>query len=629
MSDTMSRRKIALGSGGKNPCFRIVEMDPWSGDYPMFNLSTGDSIYAIALSPDGQSIAFGTRAGNIHIHKLLPGQKAGDKFVEITVYKGNPILSLCWVDNSTIVFSDLNGLYIWSESLESKRALHLPYRNTRLCALYVLEIESLLIGLTSRGAILVWSLPTGRFLNSTEVPPPPRKYACVSLTYWSAAKALVYPGRDGQLIVFDPSKAVYKQIPAHEGTFFSVSLLSDHLLTAGFDEPCIHLWKAGEKTPTKTYTAPEGIVAISALDYIDRTISVIGRSGFAGIYSLEGNTISPLSRIKGGDYRSLLGPSSSYLETLALKRKEQDAHQIMVSLKAQIARRDTTSSESLLANLRHLGFDSEANELQIEVAVAKNDLLMELQARYALAEMLPFTEAAIPNMVTIINILDQYWHFKQATYWMKQVLALSATHPMTSKRKKFTQYAKALGNDGSVLALPDSVSLENYYGISSLLSGRQSYRFPFGRSANNQFLSASFSVDEVIAKIQEMREDSNSNVLPEPEKKRLWFIKEHEVREIDTIVLREEGKEFHGCLELLLNVHPQKASTTVESVIVINATGIAPGRSVMEQNHRILETIKILTNSPPTNWIKTVHEMVVKATKRVANAGIIHQEASF
>lgn len=102
---------IVFGVGGRQPGVQIYNAISDSLE-TILSLDEGYSVYAIDVSPDGKTIVAGTKTGAIH-WLTWQGPEQGDAgFLVEQVSHGRPVVSISFVEASTIAVADTSSLSI-------------------------------------------------------------------------------------------------------------------------------------------------------------------------------------------------------------------------------------------------------------------------------------------------------------------------------------------------------------------------------------------------------------------------------------------------------------------------------------------------------------------------------------
>jgi len=105
---SLTEGNMFLGAGGRTPRVDILGDDAAQVE-TLLELPEGHSAYAIDVSPDGTSIAVGTKEGDLYIVSFADdSDRAQDQYVAKLI-QGAPILSACFVDNTQVAVSDVAG----------------------------------------------------------------------------------------------------------------------------------------------------------------------------------------------------------------------------------------------------------------------------------------------------------------------------------------------------------------------------------------------------------------------------------------------------------------------------------------------------------------------------------------
>jgi len=234
--------KIFVTAGGDHPGVDIY--DPISDrTEQLMSLPDRQSVYAVGVSPNGYSIAVGTRTGQLRW--LTPAQQteSGQGWSLQEFNQGAGVLSVCFLDSRNLAVSDTAGrCLLWQHTNNQPKKL--PTGNGTVCSLLRLDCN-ILVGLSSTGELLLWNWSSFDLSQVLNVPAPPVLYGLVKLIYWPKANSLVWPAQDGNIALFSLDGRGVRTISAHDGDVYAIMLCNDTLMTIGRTDNCLKYWQAG------------------------------------------------------------------------------------------------------------------------------------------------------------------------------------------------------------------------------------------------------------------------------------------------------------------------------------------------------------------------------------------------
>ena len=106
-------QNVLLGTGGSKPGVEIYDTDSAKIEI-IHSLPDGESVYALKISPDGKTLAAGTKKGFLYL--ITPDTEAQNDqgYAVRRIIHGAPILSVCFLDSTNLAVGDTAGrCLIW------------------------------------------------------------------------------------------------------------------------------------------------------------------------------------------------------------------------------------------------------------------------------------------------------------------------------------------------------------------------------------------------------------------------------------------------------------------------------------------------------------------------------------
>lgn len=238
---------ILLGKGGPRP--GLVACDVFSGSVEdVLSVPPGGSVYAVGLSPEGKTIAAGTKAGDLYW--LRQGERDPATGVPLArrLANGAPVVSLCFADSSTAAVTDTMGRCLLWLLGEGARPDKLPAPGGVICSLFRLDEEQL-AGLCVSGELLVWNWREKKIIKVLGIPALPETSALVTPVYWRSADTWVWPGRDGQIVFYEWRQGRLRTAGDRLGDVHVIMACGDQLLTIGRADGRLKRWRAAGRRP--------------------------------------------------------------------------------------------------------------------------------------------------------------------------------------------------------------------------------------------------------------------------------------------------------------------------------------------------------------------------------------------
>ena len=421
---------------------------------PLCTLPAGHSVYALSVGCRGdETVIGGTKGGRLlAIDRRGPECSGGSATVHEFV-QGAPVLSVCALGAGCVVASDVAGrCCLWNTRAESK-PVFLPAENHVVCALLRLDQDTL-VGLSTTGAVLFWSLANNSLIKTVAIPPPPPWAALTPLLHWRSAEALAYPNSDGDLVVYRIGTGDVLSLAAHKGTFHTIVEFEDDLITVGRCDGRMKRWRAGQEAPSMTVAAPQGVISGAVLGDLEPQLLLIQEDGGAGLYLFGEQELELERSLPGNDFRAAVGPSWELLNAALQQRRSSEARRLAVRIQSTFECDATHSDEEGHAALERLGYEHVSLALRGRQASRRDDLVEELKAYHQLIRLLPADESAsLPSLKRYVALLERAWQLEEAQRVLRQAVSLDVG--LTEQLDRLAPYAEAMSSGCAVIE-PDT-----------------------------------------------------------------------------------------------------------------------------------------------------------------------------
>jgi len=298
-----------------------------------------------------------------------------------------------------------------------------------ICTLLKLD-ENNLVGLSSQGELIGWTLPDAEIVKSVALLPPPILRALVHMAYWPAAHSMVFPGRGGILVLYDLETGEVRTQAAHEGDFYALFILNDDLATMGMKDCRFKLWKAESlDEPFMEFKVPTGVVSARNAGVDQDKIVLVTENGEAGIYSLENSALRFINKLTGSDYRAIWGPNSQEFEELRFRERASRVEQLIYEIQEKIEHNNADGIEELHCELKGLGYEQISMALLANQAFRNEDIISELKIRSELVRLLPRDNPdSFDSFERYASILEKIWQIEEAYDIYAQILTINPDH---------------------------------------------------------------------------------------------------------------------------------------------------------------------------------------------------------
>ena len=618
-----------LGSGGNSPHLAGCD-DARNAPRTLLNLPAGHSVYALDVDWVSRQIVAGTRRGALFLANCDDATTADEPSRHTRLVQGAALLAVCLVGRNMLVSSDTSGRCLFwqyrdgDDSTMSARTL--PAADTPICALMKVT-DDRVVGLSIEGQLIVWSIPDGEIVKTVRGLKPPGKQALVNLVPWPARNALVYPGHDGRLVVFDLITDEVTANQAHMGPFYMSAVWGDRLVTAGTRDGMLKVWRPGSSEQVRQYEIPRGVVNGAVVCDDTGQLILVFQDGHAAVYELANNGVHLRRTLDDRDCRVAVSPTPLHRKEFAKQARYATAQRLSNEIRQAIDHNETACVESNLVKLTDLGFGQLALGLQTRLAVSQKDLVAELKARRRLAGLLPSDDRrSARSLRAYAAVLERSWRLVEACEAYETLNGHYGDDPVATGEQSATlarlkRCASAMAEHRSVfepdIALTDAIAAAT--AIRKPFVGRWLIRtlraIPVGRGQ--------ITAQAIASRYELVRSAAQNSDLPHAEAQELLWISRNDVRAVDTVCVGDALSETDHGLQLALQVRHNGIQTIVLPALLFN---VVERRSFHPQhNEQAMQAAQQLAHGALTDaWQRQVLRCLLAALSRLQNQAMVN-----
>jgi len=608
---------ILMGKGGNEPGLDLY--GALSGvRETILSLEKRQSIYAVGISPNGNIIVVGTKTGEIYWLSLEKTNLESYHYSAQHLTSGAPILSLCFVNVSTIAVADTAGRCLLWQFREDTQPTELCTDNRVIYSLFLLDSMHL-AGLSLPGTLLIWDLSDRKLVKTLKIPGPPQELmALIKPVYWAVAESWVWPGQHGSIVLYKWKRNEFHTVCAHEDDVYVTLVCNDQLLTIGRDGS-LKCWRTAHNAPIKSYETPRGIISGIAWDDGQIHMVLINDAGEAGIYSWDGDNLSLISRLPGRNYRVAVIPDIEQFKKTLLRQKMTQAGNIADLAKNRIKQRAWDELESLYKQLVEIGFVHVALALRGEEAAIRNDMVAQIIAYNELIQMIPHDRPESRSfLIRYAELLETVWQLKGA----ERIYAyLSKIEPSDEsiklKAQRLSEYAKIASRGMYVIEADTPLSL--LARSSAILNEPFVGRYIVKSLEPPLNCLTHISADELIERYEGIKKTKASLSLPQAERMELWYLSKEKTEKMTTVIFRSDNPDSVNCLEYGIAFFDAGLQTVMKRITLFNTGNNEDGTSVEQHNQMLLERLRCIENNCPSNngWLQMVDRSVTYAIRQI------------
>jgi len=423
------------GSGGKNSSL-VMWARPSEGTNPLVisKFKPGHSVYALAISPNGNKVAAGTKKGLLQVHSLSNFQASENSLPLLEVYHLPAVTSLAFCTEDILASGNLKGqIKLWSIP-EKRQLAEFSAHSNGVFALR--QMGSLVLASIGGDNVLrVWDLDTLKAEYESPSFTLPKISTFVSLDYDFANGLLMHPSRNGDIHLYDTRKGFTKHlVHAHSGDFSALACGNKYVLTAGLEDKMIKLWPSSMDTdvPIKKEKGSSGVWAASWGG--PNSIITAYTDGSSQIWKFDSDLL-PGHRFYNLDLRSTIGLPARLVANYQIETEKQWRDNKLAEAKELMNQPERQKELIVIVNeLKEHGFSAEAVLILADAAKAQNQLHWELESRLALVEGLNNNKAVLSSLYALGELLQKLKEPKLAQDYFEKILQIDENYLDVNER---------------------------------------------------------------------------------------------------------------------------------------------------------------------------------------------------
>ena len=604
---------IFIGSGGTSPCLCSLDFET-NEIQDIVKLGDNQSIYSIDANTDNEMIAVGTKDGQLCVTPFFINNNT-------TIPIGAPILSVCWIDNSTIALSDIAGNFmLWD--LQSYKPIKFFKTNGETICRILNTKDGLIISLSANGRVCWWDVDSDNYIHSVSTEVSDKLKALLPFKFWPATNSIVYPGKDGQINIINLENHNIKKINAHTGDVYAMTVQNEYIVTVGMKDCKMKFWGHDSDQPISNISVPQNIIGINTSSRDSDKFLLIKKNGTAGVYQIVGNKIEFISNLPGTDYRISHKPTAYELKTYFLQKNMSEINEVICRIREHSPDDSGDDLNHLHSKLEDAGYRHISLSLKAYAARQAGESLKELECYSALYRFIKHnTEIIDPiSFEKYADILSRYWQIHEANTICNQILADTSGYNFTIDQHNISRHAAML--DHNHIIEPD-IPIEEIIKSSSIIDKAFTGRYVISRLAHNTCKNICLNCNEVLTRYASDNNLSEKTWLPEAQEEDVWWLSEKvEQYSVIKFVFREINT-----LQFIIHVLPSEYGTIITPLVIFNWIPTGKIESIQANNQSALSTFANLRNNPfANNSIGTVHNAVNQSIRKlltIANKGKI------
>lgn len=619
-TDYLQPPSMLLGIGGANP--GVVAYDPESRQgRRILSSPAGQSVYAVAMSADGQVVAAGTKTGALYWimrrepEAIHPIHQAGPS----TGCAAAPVLALTFMDRQTIAVSDTVGrCLLWQLGAnESPGAL---VTGKRVIAALCRPNAEHLAGVSVSGELLEWDCRGGDIAKIVQIPVLPDVCALVEPIYWPAADSWVWPGRDGMIALYRWRQHEVSTVRAHEGDLYAVVVCRNELLTIGRTDGCLKRWRGGSDGPVDSLDAPKGVISAASWprDQAEDVVLLVDDTGKAGVYSWCDGRLDLIEWLTGEDYRRAVSPDVEAYKAARCHHEALQVKQLAAHMERCIAQRQLGELEPSYHRLADLGYGHVAYALRAQEARSNNDLVGELRAYTELARvMVPDRPGCERSLSRYSQLLERVWQLPRAREIYQRLVELTGDNCNHRETLQRLSSSVSLVETGDCVIETD-LPLETLVRSATVLGAQFTGRYVVRNIGVPISCNVIIAADEFVKRYERISRARPQVPLPPAEQVQLWWLSREKAYQVTTVLFRDDAPDSSGCVELGIKLFNVRLQTVLAPVVIFHAHERAKTTPIEQHNAAVLEQLRRMeSSSPAKGWLQAVYRTARQAIRQV------------
>jgi|GEM_PF-1080484 hypothetical protein len=611
---------IFLSGGTDDP--RVTTFDIDSNETRrLLELPPSGSAYSIDMDPEGNLLAVGTRGGWVYVLGSDQGESPDESIVKQRLVQGASVLSICWVNQSTIAVSDTAGrCLLWQANRDEPPKVLADIEGV-ICSLLTLA-DGVLVGLTSTGKLYFWEPFEGELIQTVDVPYPPPISGLLRMVYWTAGNSLVFPGAGGNLTFFDIEKQCVRSIDAHKGDFYAISLWNDELLTVGMEDCRIKIWRPGSSQSSISIHVPETVICSCVADSRSAQLLLVGKNGTADLYSLKGDELRLVTRVSGKGYRIAVVPGSEKMQALFVQQDTAEIERIICEIQESLGRVPADTIDKLHERLIELHYEHVSLAIRAEQADKNGDIVKGIQFSYSLLRIVPKDNPNICiSMEKYAGLLEKACHIEEADAVCSHILNIDPNYAFILETDKLAHLSKLVRDENCVIEpdIPINQIIESATAIGKQFVGR----FVIKELKPEENDRVRLNPELIAKKYEEIRLESNREALPSASTERVWWLSREKADAAFLVTFGDGHSNEIKRLQFALKVFNGSHGTVAVPVILFDCRNVETSESFVKENEKIAKWFNYIKNKDfSTPFLSDVHKTLRLTLRRLVTENL-------
>lgn len=613
MNNLWSREKVILGSGGIQPGVAVLDPDTKQPEN-ILKFDSGQSVYALDVSPDGNILAAGTKAGFLYLLEK-DSFDSDDQLQVKKLIHGSSVLDLCFVDSFNLAVTDVSGrCLLWRLGVE-KTCRSIYTSNNVICCLFKISVNQM-AAISVDGKLLIWDLTDFNIIENHKIPKPPALSALLRPVYWPAKKIWLWPGEGGLLVKFDPQTSNINTISAHKKDFYAISVFDDEIITIGKDEGILKYWRISEGNITsENISAPDSIITAACWGDKRCQLLLTTDQGNSAIYQVNNGHLEYVHEMPNQHYRIAIGPDIDEYRLGLKQRKTSHAEIICSELENKINSHKWTDSEHLYERLTGLGFEHVSLIFRAKEAAKNDDIVGELKYLNKLYCLIK------RKKLNTTYCFDRFAFLLEKTWQLEKALSVYKELRSNEDQQRLSGLFKIVKNGNFIIEA--DVDMDVLVHSATIVNKPLTGFYCFRQIASDINLNIDVAPGKFIALYETLRKQNGGASLPSASIKNIKWLLNGKSQPANVIVFSVTEKESNHKIEFGIKIIRTLMQTTISAVLLFRTEKNTELIDTYEHNSKVLTGFdRFREDLSIHGQIRKIHNSVNLVTRQFINQSI-------
>lgn len=553
-------KNLVVSLGGMYPGLCLYDMFE-QRLIALLELEQGHSVYALDITDDRAAIAAGTKRGYI-IYGRRP-DAVEQTFRTERFFTASPILSAKFIDPDTIAASDISGQIILWHLEDNTQTRVLDTCREPVCSLFAIN-SRLLGGLTICGNIYLWDLTGSEYPVYIKGVPIPVIYSLVNVIKFHDCWA--WPSQSGCIVLFNAHSQQMELLKAHIGTVYALCTWDGHLISLGKSDGSLKFWNLSSDQPVKSVQLAAGAISASVWRQQQLRCFMINENGRGCVFDIDQNDNISANNLEGDSFRTVYPPEHSYIEKRLSENKTGRIEQLSSEIKCRINSGDFACLDPLYQQLEQLGSREIVLWLSAYQAEKQNDLYGQINCCHQLYQILdPKQRRSVSFLSKYIKALIRCLHLQRAVSLIEENNIADKLSCEQIDYSKLCEQSEILSQQCCII--DQSEDLKSILQSCELLDNSTGALLVCAAAALHE-IEYLIDFSEFSSKYHDYRNHNNPK-LPEAETSQLYWFRDQQCRQLDSIVLGLPDPD----IKCIIRFETQYSKTKITTVTALDIQG--------------------------------------------------------